>query len=104
MNKLVDYFGCGKVYFRNNLTTPRCDFIIQNLTDLYDKVLPHFDKYPLNNLKQLDYLNFREAILIIKSEKKLTKASFDRIKSLKENMNNSRSWKSPSIKEENYSE
>jgi hypothetical protein len=31
--------------------------------NLYNNVLPHFDKYLLNNLKQLDYLDFREAIL-----------------------------------------
>ena len=100
INKLVNYFGCGKVYFRNNITTPRCDFIIQNLSDIYDKVLPHFDKYPLNNLKQLDYLDFKEAILIMKSEGYLTKTGFNEIKLLKENMNNSRSWKSLPIKEE----
>lgn len=104
MNKLVDYFGCGKVYLRNNIATPRCDFVVQNITDIYTKVLPHFDQYPLNNLKQLDFLDFREAILIMNSEGYLTKTGFDKIKSLKENMNNSRSWESISTKEENGSE
>jgi hypothetical protein len=104
MNKLIDFFGCGGVYIRNNISTSRCDFVIQNLTDIYNKVLPHFDQYPLNNFKQLDYLDFREAILIINSDGYLTKTGFDKIKSLKEGMNNSRSWKSPSIKEEDGSE
>ena len=43
INKLVDYFVCGKVYYRTNLNTPRCDFIIQNLIPIIEKVLPHFD-------------------------------------------------------------
>lgn len=90
--KLVDYFGCGKVYYRTNVNTPRCDFIIQNLTHIIDKVLPHFDQYSLNNLKQLDYLDFRQAVLIINSGKLLTKENFNKIKYLKENMNNSRPW------------
>lgn len=99
MNILIDYFGCGKVYLRNNNATPRCDFIIQNLTDIYNKVLPHFDEYPLNNFKQLDYLDFKEAILILNSKGYLTKTDLNKIRTLKENMNDSRPWKPISVKE-----
>lgn len=104
MKKLIVYFGCGKVYLRNNITTPRCDFIIQNFTDIYNKVLPHFNQYPLNNFKQLDYQDFREAILIINSKEYLTKTDLNKIRLLKENMNDSRPWKSISVKEEDCSE
>lgn len=102
---MENYYRKNGYYTRKPLTQiNRCDFVVQNITDIYTKVLPHFDQYPLNNLKQLDFLDFREAILIMNSEGYLTKTGFDKIKSLKENMNNSRSWESISTKEENGSE
>ncbi len=40
----------GVVHLRSNTATPRCDFIVQDTASLLDKIIPHFDLYPLLNL------------------------------------------------------
>lgn len=58
MSRIVDFFGCGKVYTRGI----RHDYIVQSL-DLLDKIIvPHFTQYPLHNIKQLDYIDFQTII------------------------------------------
>lgn len=68
----VKFFDCGVVALRSNLSTPRCDFIIQDTTSILNKVLPHFDTYPLLNLKQLDYICFKECMTILRLKGHLT--------------------------------
>lgn len=75
---------------RSNLATPRCDFIVQDTASILDKIIPHFDKYPLLNLKQEDYYCFKEAMLMVKLKKHLTKEGLIKIKSLSLEMNSNR--------------
>lgn len=53
----ISFFGCGKVNRREN----RCDYYIQDFAKIYEIVLPHFTKYPLHNIKTLDFLDFKKA-------------------------------------------
>jgi len=57
MSMFISFFGCGNVYPRPNIG--RCDFIVQNRTFINSVIIPHFDKYPLNNIKDLDYQDFK---------------------------------------------
>ncbi len=90
MKLFIKFFGCGIVNLRSNLSTPRCDFIVQDVTSLLNKIIPHFDKYPLLNLKQEDYNCFKEAMLMVKLKKHLTKEGLIKIKSLSLEMNSNR--------------
>ena len=90
MELLSRFFNCGKVAIRSNISTPRCDFIVQDTSLLLDKVISHFNIYPLLNLKQKDYLCFREALLLIKDKRHLTREGLDKIKSLNLEMNSNR--------------
>lgn len=90
MQLFIQFFGCGKVVIRSNISTPRCDFIVQETSFLLDKIICHFDLYPLLNLKQEDFLCFREALLLIKEKKHLTREGLDKIKSLNLEMNSNR--------------
>ena len=58
MKLFIKFFDCGSVGVRSNTTTPRCDFYVQDSTLIIEKILPHFDAYPLLNLKQEDYICF----------------------------------------------
>lgn len=87
---LIKYFNCGQVFLRSNVNTSRCDFIVQDSKSLLEKVIPHFDTYPLLNLKQQDYLCFKECMTIIKSKRHLTIQGLDRIKKLNLQMNSNR--------------
>lgn len=110
MQMFVQFFGCGKVDVRSNICTPlsqspkggyrrspggtppkgRCDFIIQDTSFLLEKVVGHFDLYPLINLKHEDYLCFKQALLLIKEKRHLTREGLDKIKSLNLEMNSNR--------------
>lgn len=50
MKLFIKFFDCGIVHLRSNSATPRCDFIVQDVSSLLDKIIPHFDLYPLLNL------------------------------------------------------
>lgn len=68
MKLFIKFFDCGIVHLRSNLAThcpkgARCDFIVQDVSSLLDKIIPHFDLYPLLNLKQKDYICFKESEL-----------------------------------------
>lgn len=60
MKLFIKFFDCGVVNLRSNLATPRCDFIVQDTSSLLEKIIPHFDNYPL--LKQEDYICFKQFI------------------------------------------
>lgn len=90
MHLFIQFFNCGKVTVRSNTLTPRCDFLVQDTSFLLDKIINHFDLYPLLNLKQKDYLCFRQAILLIKERKHLTKQGLEKIQSLNLEMNSNR--------------
>jgi hypothetical protein len=103
MQLFIKFFGTGKVVVRSNTSTPRCDFIVQDTSFLFpfgcsqpglvgdlDKIISHFDLYPLLNLKQKDFICFKEALLLIKEKKHLTREGLDKIKSLNLEMNSNR--------------
>jgi hypothetical protein len=90
MQLFKKFFSCGKVVVRSSTSTPRCDFIVQDTSFLLDKIISHFDLYPLLNLKQEDYLCFRKAIFLIKEKSHLTREGLDKLKSLNLEMNSNR--------------
>jgi len=85
INLFIDFFNCGKVHIRRN--TNRCDFLIQDFNKIYDIIIPHFDKHSLNNIKQLDFADFKTAANLFKSN---GKKSTDIIKQIMSNMNSKR--------------
>jgi hypothetical protein len=84
------FFNCGVISLRSNVTTPRCDFIVQDTTCLLEKIIPHFDGYPLLNLKQEDYICFKQCMTIIKFKQHLTREGLNKIKQLCLEMNSNR--------------
>jgi len=58
--KFNDY--CGKNYHRPKST--RCDFMVQNRTHIKDIIIPFFIKYPLVNIKSLDFDDFSKALTL----------------------------------------
>lgn len=65
LGAIIDFLGCGHLYARSD--TPRADVKIQGLDHIHDYILPHFTKYPLYNIKQIDFDIFKEAIEILKA-------------------------------------
>lgn len=86
----IKFFNCGLVHLRANKSTPRCDFFVQDHSSLLNNIIPHFDQYPLLNLKQEDFFCFKQAITIIKSKGHLTQEGLNIIKSINKQMNSNR--------------
>ena len=62
-------------------------FVVQNLDQSKNVLIPIFDRYNLQSVKVLDYLSFKEAIDIKENSGKLSNDQFNRIQSIKESMN-----------------
>lgn len=90
MKLFIKFFNCGSVNVRSNTATPRCDYIVQDTASLLEKILPHFDIYPLLNLKQEDYICFKKCMTIIKLKQHLTTEGLNKIKCLNLEMNSNR--------------
>jgi hypothetical protein len=90
MQQLPIFFGCGTVHLRGDQTTPRCDFIVQDKEKLLNQIVAHFDPFPLENAKQLEFLYFKEAMRAINNGKHLTRGGMDQIKALITKINTGR--------------
>ncbi len=52
-------------------------FNIRDRMDIITKLIPHFEKYPLQAKKQKDFLLWKEAVLILEQSKTRKKSLFD---------------------------
>lgn len=58
-----DVLGCGKVH---TIKDDMCNLCVRNKSELADIIIPFFEKYKLNVQKQLDFLHFKKAVLILR--------------------------------------
>jgi hypothetical protein len=102
---LKRFFGCGSVNI-DNQDYNTLKFQVQSHDDLLTKVFPHFEKYPLQTSKQLNYLDFQSIAMLLKELKDRYPVNgqpspgldlegiMKQILSLKEGMNKNRSYES----------
>jgi hypothetical protein len=83
MRSLVDYLGCGRIYVNKGSV----DFIINKYSDIVDKLIPLFGKYPIQGIKQLNYLDFVKVSQLMKSNLHLTLNGIKLIRKIKSGMN-----------------
>lgn len=86
MKLFIKFFSCGSVSIRPSI----CDFIVQDINNITNNIVFHFDAYPLFTIKQFDYDCFKECISIMALKGHLTKEGLNKIKSLNLEMNNNR--------------
>jgi len=87
MKLFILFFNCGKVSRRSKKEILRCDFYIQDVNSIRTKVIPHFDNYPLCNIKELDFLNFKLILDMVYYKKHLIKENQVIIQKMINNMN-----------------
>ena len=88
LKSLVTFFGCGN-YYRNYSGTVS-DFRCQKISDIQDKIIPFFTKYPIHGVKALDFADWRKVAELINEKKHLTKEGLNKIKQIKARMNRGR--------------
>lgn len=88
---IQDYFGCGTVVIDNRRDNTY-KFHVTNLTDILEKVIPHFESYPLVTSKMLNYLDFKLVAEMKQEGLQSTAEGLNRIMAIKSGMNKVRSY------------
>jgi hypothetical protein len=68
-----------------NLTV---EFRVSTLKDLIETILPHFDKYPLKTKKHVDFLLFKDIVLLMENKEHSSLEGILKIVNLKASLNN----------------
>lgn len=85
MKKLITYLGCGRV--EENLNASMSYFVVTKFSDILDIIIPFFDKYPIQGVKSLDYISFKEIAFLMKEKHHLTEEGLEKINTIISNMN-----------------
>ena len=87
MKSLIEYFNCGNISKTKDTFVYRVD----KFSDIQNKIIPFFNKYKIQGVKLLDYIDFCRAAELMKNKAHLTKEGFDQIIKIKAGMNKGRS-------------
>lgn len=85
INNLKEYLDCGQTTVYNDHNFIK--YVVSNISDIMEKVLPFFDKYSIVGVKYQDYEDFKQVALMMKDKKHLTPEGLNLIKNIKEGMN-----------------
>ena len=85
MKMLISTLGCGRIELKLKQTAVY--FVVTNFQDIYEKIIPLFDKYPIKGVKALDYSDFKKIANLVQDEEHLTEEGLSKIQSIKLNMN-----------------
>lgn len=88
MENLIKYLDCGNFYIHSN--TEAIDIIVQKFSDIVDKLIPIFNKYPLVGEKAKNYKDFVKVLKLIETKAHLTNEGLEQIKQIKSGMNTRR--------------
>ena len=83
------YLNCGKVYKHS---TKFISFSVFKFSEIVDKIIPFFQKYPLQGIKSKDFTDFCSAADLIKNKSHLTDEGLNKIRVLKEGINTGRKF------------
>ena len=79
------FFKCGGVRFSKRDQTYK--FEVRSIDDLIKKIIPHFEKYPLQTSKKDDFEKFKQICKLIHSNHHLNKIGLMEILTLSRNVN-----------------
>jgi hypothetical protein len=88
LRSLVDYLDCGEYYISKGLDWG--DFFVARFSDMNEKIIPFFDKYPLVGCKRQDYLDFVKVAKLMNEKAHLTQEGLEQIRVIKSGMNKGR--------------
>lgn len=87
MENLIAYLGCGSIVHTKKTTV---EFVVTRFADIQEKIIPIFDKYPLQGTKVLNFFDFKKVAELIKDKAHLTSMGLDQIQKIKAGMNKGR--------------
>ena len=90
--ELKKYFNCGRISI-DNRKTRTMKFVVTSNNELMEKIIPHFELYPLKTSKFLNYLDFKSSVILMKDKKHYNIKGIEKLKEIKSKMNKARSFK-----------
>jgi hypothetical protein len=89
LTKFIEYLGCGRIE-RASTRPDEVNFAVSKFSDIKEKIIPFFQKYPLQGIKYMDYCDFVKVSNIMEAKGHLTLEGLNKINSLKSGMNSLR--------------
>ena len=83
---IKEYLGCGNLYKNREIF----EFKVSKLSDILNKILPFFKRYPIIGVKALDFADWCKVAELMKEKKHLTKEGLEEIYKIKVGMNKGR--------------
>lgn len=84
---IVKFLNCGTVYYHSKNALV---FTISNLADIIKVIIPIFNLYPIQGIKQLNYEDFCKIAFLIDKKEHLNPNGLAQIKLIKDRMNTKR--------------
>jgi hypothetical protein len=89
MRSLIEYLDCdGNVYFYKDIV----DLKITKLSNLIEKIIPFFQKYPILGVKVKDFEDFTKVAELMQNKAHLTTEGLNQIRQIKAGMNTGRKF------------
>ena len=83
--KMKDHFGCGNI--RPDRSDRTIKYEVRSVPELVQKIIPHFQSYPMLSSKQADFERFAQIVFRINEKQHLTENSFREIANLAQGLN-----------------
>ena len=84
LHALKTHFGCGVVRVSHG---DRMAYRVRSLKHLLEHIVPFFVEHPLKTKKNVDFLKFRDVLLLMEAGTHLTAEGIERIRSIARQMN-----------------
>jgi hypothetical protein len=84
LHALKAHFGCGVVRVNHG---DRMAYRVRSLKHLLEHIVPFFVEHPLKTKKNVDFLKFRDVLLLMEAGSHLTAEGIERIRSIARQMN-----------------
>ena len=84
LHALKDFFGCGVVRTNHG---DRMAYRVRGMDHLSEKIVPFFEKHLLRSKKAIDFLKFRDVVLLMKQGVHLKPEGIEQIRSIASTMN-----------------
>jgi len=88
MLNLIKYLDCGNVTKRNR--EEAVDFKVFKFSDINNKIIPFFEKYPIQGVKSNDFKDYCKVVDLMKQNKHLTEEGLGLIRQIKTGINKGR--------------
>jgi hypothetical protein len=92
LNLIIKYLDCGTIQRKGNSTRDfnMIDLNVSKFNDINTKIIPFFNEYKLESIKNLDFLDFCKVAEIISNNEHKFLEGINKIIQIKSNMNSNR--------------